>query len=226
MPKAGCGCVSRCRKLWRKQYNLEANGYASHDERIKDWRSVRDDEFFGLGSLDERAGCQLCVATVSDDGSLTLRLRLPDALEGEQGKYLVIPGVRFKYGHEPVLAALEGNAGYGDYRRRHGEKTARASGLGQAIYYRFKRDQKGWRVFATARLMDVPVVTDRKHGAVGVDLNAGHLAVGETDASGNYVQAFHPPWSPMASPPTRPWPSSATPWRALWSMPGTRASPL
>ena len=37
-------------------------------------------EFFVLGSKDERAGCQLCVATVQDDGTLTLRLRLPDAL--------------------------------------------------------------------------------------------------------------------------------------------------
>ena len=70
-----------------------------------------------LVSKDERAGCQLCVATVADDGSLTLRLRLPDALAGQHGKYLVIPGVRFKYGHEQVLAALESNAEYSAFRR-------------------------------------------------------------------------------------------------------------
>ena len=151
-----------------------------------------------LGSKDETSGCQLCVATVADDGSLTLRLRLPDGLAGEHGKYLAgkyltIEGVRFKYGHEQVLAALESNAEYSRFRRQHGEKAARQSGLGQAISYRFKRDSKGWRVFATTRLMEVPVVTDRKHGAVGVDLNADHLAVGETDASGNYVHAFSVP---------------------------------
>ena len=42
-------------------------------------------------------------------------------------------------------------------------------------------------------MMDVPVVTDRKQGAIGVDLNADHLAVCETDASGNYVHAFSVP---------------------------------
>ena len=56
---------------------------------------------------DETAGCQLCVASVADDGTLTLRLRLPDCLAGQHGKHLVIQGVRFAYGHEQVLAALE-----------------------------------------------------------------------------------------------------------------------
>ena len=137
------------RRLWRKQYALEANGYSNHGEWLRDWRDARSDEFFVLGSRDETAGCQLCVASVDDYGSLTLRLRLPDCLAGEQGKYLVIPGIRFKYGHEQVLAALESNAEYAGYRREHGEKAARATSLGQAISYRFKRDDKGWRVFVT-----------------------------------------------------------------------------
>ena len=39
-------------------------------------------------------------------------------------------------------------------------------------------------------MMHVPVVTDRRRGVIGVDLNADHLAVAETDASGNYVNAW------------------------------------
>ena len=39
-------------------------------------------------------------------------------------------------------------------------------------------------------MMDVPVATDQRRGAIGVDLNADHLAVAETDASGNYVSAW------------------------------------
>ena len=65
--------------------------------------------------------------------------------------------------------------------------------MGQAISYRFKRDAKGWRVFVTTRVMDVPVVTDRRRGAIGVDLNADHLAVAETDASGNCLNAGRVP---------------------------------
>ena len=59
-------------------------------------------------------------------------------------------GVRFAYGQEQVLAALDSNVEYARHRRQHGEKAARTTAeLGQAISYRFKRDEKGWRVFAT-----------------------------------------------------------------------------
>ena len=181
------------RRLWRKQHHLEANGHASHQEWLRDWRDARSDEFFVLGSRDETAGCQLCVAGVADDGTLTLRLRLPDCLAGQHDKHLVIEGVWFAYGHEQVLAALQSNADYAAYRREHGEKAARATELGQAISYRFKRDGRGWRVFVTTNMMGVPVVTDQRRGAIGVDLNADHLAVVETDASGNCVNAWRTP---------------------------------
>ena len=124
---------------------------------------------------------------------MTLRLRLPDALAEEHGKYLVIPGIRFKYGQEQVLAALEGNAEYAVFRRKHGEKAARQSGLGQAVSYRFKRDKKGWRVFVTTDTAQAPVVTDQTRGAIGVDLNADHLAVSETDGSGNWLRFWRAP---------------------------------
>ena len=146
-----------------------------------------------LGSRDETSGCQLCVASIADDGSLTLRLRMPDCLAEQHGKYLVIPHVRFAYGHEQVLAALGSNAEYAAYRREHGDKAARATVLGQAICYRFKRDTKGWRVFATTELPEVELTTDQRRGAIGVDLNADHLAVVETDASGNCINAWRVP---------------------------------
>ena len=190
------GLVRLCfgsKRLWEKQHHLEENGYARHEEWPRDWRDVRSNEFFVLGSRDETAGCQLCVATVADDGTLTLRLRLPDCLVNQHGKYLFIRGVRFAYGHEQMLASLGSNADYAAYRREHGERAARATTLGQAISYRFKRDAKGWRVFATTRMMDVPLVSDRRRGAVGVDLNADHLAVAEIDASGNYLNAWRVP---------------------------------
>ena len=70
------------RRLWRKQHHLEANGYASHEEWLADWQDARSGEFFVLGSRDETGGCQLCVAAIADDGSLALRLRMPDCLAG------------------------------------------------------------------------------------------------------------------------------------------------
>ena len=190
--RAGPLCFGS-KRLWRKQHHLEADGYASHEEWLRDWRDARNGEFFVLGSRDETGGCQLCVAAIADDGTLTLRLRLPDCLAGEHGKYLVIQGLRFAYGHPQVLAALHSNAEYAGHRRRHGEKEARAADLGQAVSYRFKRDEKGWRVFVTTQMMAVATTTDRGRGAIGVDLNADHLAVAETDPSGNWVRAWRVP---------------------------------
>ena len=193
---SAAGRVRLCfgsKRLWRKQHHLEANGYVSHEEWLSDWQGARSGEFFVLGSRDETAGCQLCVASIADDGSLTLRLRMPDCLAGEYGKYLTIERIRLAYGHEQVLAALQSNAEYARHRRQHGEKAARATNLGQAISYRFKRDARGWRVFVTTGLMDIPVVTNRSRGVIGVDLNAGHLAVAESDASGNFINAFSVP---------------------------------
>ena len=161
------------RKLWRRQYALEANGYSTHEEWFRDWRDARSDEFFIMGSKDEKSGCQLCVATVRDDGKVDLRLRLPDALADRHGKYLVIEEVHFNHGHAQVLAALQGGC--------------------QAISYRFKRDQKGWRVFASVKHQPVPVVTQRRLGAIGVDVNIAHLAVSETDFSGNWLRSWSVP---------------------------------
>ena len=48
-------------------------------------------------------------------------------------------------------------------------------------------------MFATTEPMDVPAVTDRRRGAIGVDLNADHLAVAETDSSGNCINAWRVP---------------------------------
>ena len=196
------GLVRLCfgsKRLWRKQQHPEQNGYASHEEWQRDWQDARSNEFFVLGSRDETSGCQLCVASLGDDGTLTLRLRLrlrlrlPDCLAEQHGKYLVIPHVRFAYGHEQVLAALASNAEYAAYRRQHGDQAARSTSLGQAISCRFKRDGKGWRVLVSTEMMDVPVVTDRRRGAIGVDLNADHLAVADTDASGNCINAWRVP---------------------------------
>ena len=184
------------KRLWRKQHHLRANGYSSHEEWLRDWRDARSGEFFVLGSRDESGGCQLCVASVADDGTLAPRVRLPDCLAEKHGKYLVIQGLRFAYGEEQVLAALESNGEYAVHRREHGEKSARATELGRAISYRFKRDAKGWRVFVSTEMMEAPAVTDQRRGAIGVDLNADHLAVAETDSSGNYVNAWRVPLVP------------------------------
>ena len=181
------------RKLCGANMTCRVNGYGSHADWLREWRERRGDEFFLMGSRDEASGFQLCVAGVNGDGSLVLRLRLPDCMTAEHGRYLVIEGVRFNHGHRAVLPALESCRQYAECRRREGEKAARASEYGQALSYRFRRDGKGWRVFVSTAVEAAPLVTDRRRGAIGVDVNADHLAVCETDPSGNPVSSWRVP---------------------------------
>jgi IS605 OrfB family transposase len=153
------------KKLFNAQFNLEAAGYGSHEEWLGDWQAARSGQFFVIGSKGETGGCQGCTATKQGDGLLTLRLRLPDALaSGPNGKYLVLPGVRLPYGLGNIEAALD---------------------AGTAISYRFLKDGKGWRVFATAAAQPPPGATHRLAGAVGIDVNDGHMDVAEVDRFGN-----------------------------------------
>ena len=86
--------ISLCfgsRKLFHAQFNLKENSFASHDDWKKEWQRVRSSEIFILGSKDETAGNQSCTAVLAPDGSITLRIRMPDHLIPQFGKYQMIP---------------------------------------------------------------------------------------------------------------------------------------
>jgi IS605 OrfB family transposase len=157
------------RKLFRAQFDLEGSGFASHDEWLAAWRDARSKTFYLLGSKDEAGGNQSCTATLAVNGTLKLRLRLPDALVALNGgeKYLVLENVWFEHGQMELYEALE---------------------AGRAVSYRFLRDAKGWRVFASSERPDTRSKVDVRQGAVGVDINADHLALAETDRCGNLVR--------------------------------------
>ena len=93
------------RRLFRAQYDLEANGYANHGEWLKAWQTERANQFMVIGSKDETAGCQGCVATLQAEGSFSLRLRLPEALI-TGGKYITLHGLKFHHGRDVVEKAL------------------------------------------------------------------------------------------------------------------------
>ena len=127
---AASGKVNLCfgsKKLFRAQFFLQENGYANHQEWKNNWQSLRNSEFFILGSKDETAGCQGCVATINTDSSFNLRLRLPNAV----GKYTTFENITFAYGQDKILESLQAK---------------------RALSYRFKRDKKGWRAFVSTAM--------------------------------------------------------------------------
>ena len=148
------------KKKFREQFHLEEKSF---ERWKKEWQETRNNEFFCLGSKDEIDGNQ--TFTLTKGG----RLRLPPFFEEKYGKYLYIPGVFFRYGQKQIEQALKAK---------------------RALSYRFKRDAKSWKLFASVDI-DLPkIVTLKQKGAIGIDINEDHLAITEIDTYGNPIKSF------------------------------------
>ena len=191
--------------LLRKRARIHPNDREGLAAWQRQWQAARHAQFLLVGSKDETSGCQSCVARVTAEGRISLQLRLPDALRGEDGsRHLHIEDLDLpEFGRAEILAALNAHA--------RGAGEARV-----ALTWRFLRDPdwrpgaflSPWRVMVT---LEVPVpdisrpsfVTpyDRKRaaeaagitgafsGAIGLDLNADHLAWARIDRHGNPCRA-------------------------------------
>jgi IS605 OrfB family transposase len=178
------------KKLFHAQFDLSANQYSDPDAWRRDWDKHRSDQFFVLGSKDETAGNQSCQATVAPDGSLALRLRTPNAASDGApdavGQFITITDVHFAYGHSEIVVALGTS-------QRIKAKTVSGKTIGKqvskltgtALSYRFVRDDKSWSVLVSVQARAVAASSNPALGVIGVDTNADHLAVAETDRFGN-----------------------------------------
>jgi IS605 OrfB family transposase len=182
------------RKLFRAQFDLKANQYKDIKEWRKEWQAARSNQFYVIGSKDETAGCQGCVATLNAEGNLTLKLRLPDALAAQHGKLITLDNVHFAYGHDNIVAALKSServeVKIKDKKAQPGEpqeKTIKRL-TGTALSYRFIRVKKGWSVHVSVSVEAPKHISHRQLGAIGVDINADHLACAEIDRFGNVIK--------------------------------------
>ena len=88
----------------------------------------------------------------------------------------MIPGIKFKYGKEELHALLK-------------------SDTTQAITWRFKRNEKGWRIFASFAVEPAVCTSKQDIGVVGLDINADHFALVETDPNGNPISTETIPYN-------------------------------
>lgn len=188
------------KKLLRQREAFHPNDKSGIDRWRHVWQSSRSAQFLCIGSRDETAGCQSCVGTIGESGKLALRLRLPPAL-CDMDKYVNIDNIDIPlFGSQDIIAALAAHSCNSDERR--------------SIAWRFVKDidwKKGnklsaWRVFVTIDI-SLPDITTPVFktsslgkpslyaqgisddgvfcGALGVDLNADHLAWCAIDRNGN-----------------------------------------
>lgn len=153
------------RRLLAERAHLAENGYSSPSQWRKDWDAKRANQFFCIGSHDENTGN----VTLTKLPNGKMRLGVPPALAAKWGHWVTFDAPRFSYGQEDVDWALVDDAPV-DYRFLH-----RANGL--------------WYLQVIVGVEPAPIGTVAWSGAVGVDLNADHVALGEVDRFGNPVLA-------------------------------------
>ncbi len=156
------------KKLWKAQFNLEANGYSSHEEWLKDWRNARNSQFMLVGSKDETQGNVNCQLT--KDG--VIKINVPPALMPKFGKYIKADGIKFTYGQSDLDYALS---------------------KGKALTFRFVRKCGQWYIFCTVYRAEIPyqskystsTALSASNGMLGVDLNPGVIGWAYCDSAGN-----------------------------------------
>ena len=167
------------KKLWHAQYDLEANGYNTHEEWLVDWHSARLAQFSVVGCRTEKAGCANCQLTT--DGDITISV--PYRLQSEFGTKVTASGIKFAYGQEYINAALAPKTYY------QGQKKKQAiNGATSPLTYRFvKKLGNVWYIFCTVDVPEIPYQTSKGNGALGIDLNPGVIGWAYCDAEGNLL---------------------------------------
>lgn len=148
------------KKLWKAQFNLEANDYSTDKDWLRDWQQQRCNQFMLVGSKDESLGNQNCQLTTEGE----LKIRVPKALQGQFGDDVYAEGIQFAYGQDDIDYALK---------------------KGTALTFRFVRKQDQCYIFVTCDRAEVPDQSHRRNGMMGVDLNPGVIGWAYCDSDGN-----------------------------------------
>ena len=171
------------KKLFKAQFNLDENGYKNHLEWKNDWQKKRNFSFFIVGSKDETLGNQSSQLTQNEENSFDLKLRLPNIFSE---KYLIIKKIDFSYGKKEIIDAINKNINRSFLQKA---KNPNYKNVGTSINFRFKKDKKSWILFVTFMQEESNWISDSSRGAIGVDINADHLAVSEIDRFGNLIHS-------------------------------------
>lgn len=165
------------RKLFKAQYHLKENNLSSHEEWHEMFIRNRDRMMYLCGKNDEKNGNQLCHLIRMEDGSWQISV-LP-VLKSETGRDKSVTGP-VKITHTAVLDLL--NKTFDGFETDNPVKQAvsvrilrRKNGYYVQFYLHLPR-QEGWN-------------TSSFHGVIGLDFNADHIALCETDRDGSFIYA-------------------------------------
>jgi IS605 OrfB family transposase len=167
------------KKLFKSQFNLKENGYASHEEWLEAWREQRSNHIFYIGSNRFASGNLLCRLTT--DGQLTITV--PPSLQQEFGSHVTCTGVFFRYAQDYVNAALQSKR-FESKNKKTGKITFRTGTVAPLTHLLIRKSGQ-WYIHTTVELPEVPYQSHRKNGVLGIDLNPTSADWAICDAEGN-----------------------------------------
>ncbi len=181
--------ISLCfgsKKLLNRQHHLSENGYIDHDDWKKDWLFSRSNQSFWLGDSTEKGHNRNAKLDLENG---TIRFTVPERLRGTYGPFLTIKGISFsKKFEESILKSLKYEEIYYD------KKSGKLKTQKYPISFRIlEREKKGKKIFYLQVMLEVPpseIVTHKLAGAIGIDLNVDHFAIGEVDRFGNPISGY------------------------------------
>ena len=157
--------------FFKKQYNLEDNGYKTHEKWYNDFVKQRDKNIFYFGSKDETSGNQLAQLSYNKNkDTFDLKIRLEKNYV-KDSKYMIIRDIRFSYMKEELINALINK--------------------NDPIHIRIKRRLNKWYLQCIFRTMRQKELTRKDYGTIGLDLNYGFIELAETNETGNLINLKH-----------------------------------
>ncbi|MBR8835007.1 MAG: IS200/IS605 family accessory protein TnpB-related protein [Stigonema ocellatum SAG 48.90 = DSM 106950] len=196
-------------KLFEKQYSLEENGYASHEEWLEDWRESRSNSSFFIGSKNYHGGNQL---VRYDAENHTLTITVTPSLREKYGNTVTLHHIAFLYGEEWLKAAIEPVRRTSTRVKRKTGKSREVvedlsctepselvavqpkkiqkvetsrNGSTLPVTYEIVRLDGNVYINATIETIDPVITTSLENGSLGIDFNPGSIDWTLIDRHGN-----------------------------------------
>ena len=178
------GKVSVCfgtKKLFKAQWFLEENGFASHEEWLKTFRQNRDKNILFLGAKDETA-CNQMFQLEKVNGLYQIKVRKVE------NRCINPSGEKYTYGmckfrRKDFESYLSANLANRKNKNACVPLTYRIVFRGKRIYlqimFEYKREDFSY--------------TTKTFGTIGIDYNDGFMQIAETNETGNLVRQEHIP---------------------------------
>ena len=155
------------KKLFKAQYHLEENGYSSHEEWVKDWRSQRGGNFSSVGKGSIDGNNPVTKIHHKQEDNFTVTITVPRCYQEIYGNKITLNfDVTGQRKHD-LLYALEAKkpVTVQIFRREH------------------KDDQ--WYIHLSTYVQAVPYISQKRNGCLGIDLNAQSIDLVYVKRDGN-----------------------------------------